>query len=491
MTEMSEIVNLEPKCVWKKFDDICSIPHPSKKEGRMSQYIIDFGKKLGLETISDEYGNILIRKPATKGHEDVPSILFQSHIDMVCEKNSDVKFDFDNQPIEPYIDGEWVKAKGTTLGADDGIGVAYQMALLEDNTLQHGPIECLFTVDEEVGLLGAHVLRKDWITSKYLVNLDSEEQGEFCIGCAGGIGTFAEYKCEMEDASSDLFFMNVKVGGLIGGHSGADIDKNRGNAIKILAELLRTVKANVEVMYIADIDGGNLHNAIPREARATIAVKTKDKEKVRVQINLLDNLVQQMCSDEEKAVVELESADKQDKVISLQDTENILSALSLCPHGVEGMSEDMPGLVETSTNLASIKKQGEGVYLIETSQRSSDEEKKEKIRMKVMMSFVVSGSKNIYCDEGYPGWKPNINSRIKDIAVETYKQLFGVEPKVGAIHAGLECGLFINKYPNLDMISVGPTIIGNHSPAERVKIDTVEMTWKHVLKIIEEVMRVH
>lgn len=481
---MSEISNLNPKAVWQYFDEICAIPHPSHKEAKLSKHLQEFGKKLGLETLVDEYGNVMIRKPASAGCEKCESLLFQSHIDMVCEKNSDVAFDFDNDGIQPYIDGEWVKAKGTTLGADDGIGVAYQMAILADNSFKHGPIECLFTVDEEVGLLGAHVLKEDWIKSSMLVNLDSEDQGEFCIGCAGGVNTVAKYKQNLQKPAKDYLFMTLKVSGLVGGHSGVDIDKKRGNAIKILAELINRISAEGDVV-IASIDGGNLHNAIPREASATIGVEFKIKETARVITNMYIAEKQSELVGE-TLDIDLSTTDKVDSVFASATSKSLIKALLACPHGVKKMSEDIPGLVETSTNLASVKMIGDEI-VIETSQRSSVTEEKEIIRKSVYDAFASNGASSVESDEGYPGWKPNVNSKIKNIAVDTYEKLFNVTPNVGAIHAGLECGLIIEKYPNLDMISVGPTIIGNHSPAEKVEISTVEMTWKHVLAIIDAI----
>lgn len=481
---MSEISNLNPKAVWQYFDEICAIPHPSHKEAKLSKHLQEFGKKLGLETLVDEYGNVMIRKPASAGCEKCESLLFQSHIDMVCEKNSDVAFDFDNDGIQPYIDGEWVKAKGTTLGADDGIGVAYQMAILADNSFKHGPIECLFTVDEEVGLLGAHVLKENWIKSSMLVNLDSEDQGEFCIGCAGGVNTVAKYKQNLQKPAKDYLFMTLKVSGLVGGHSGVDIDKKRGNAIKILAELINRISAEGDVV-IASIDGGNLHNAIPREASATIGVEFKIKETARVITNMYIAEKQSELVGE-TLDIDLSTTDKVDSVFASATSKSLIKALLACPHGVKKMSEDIPGLVETSTNLASVKMIGDEI-VIETSQRSSVTEEKEIIRKLVYDAFASNGASSVESDEGYPGWKPNVNSKIKNIAVDTYEKLFNVTPNVGAIHAGLECGLIIEKYPNLDMISVGPTIIGNHSPAEKVEISTVEMTWKHVLAIIEAI----
>lgn len=481
---MSEISNLNPKAVWQYFDEICAIPHPSHKEAKLSKHLQEFGKKLGLETLVDEYGNVMIRKPASAGCEKCESLLFQSHIDMVCEKNSDVAFDFDNDGIQPYIDGEWVKAKGTTLGADDGIGVAYQMAILADNSMKHGPIECLFTVDEEVGLLGAHVLKEDWIKSTMLVNLDSEDQGEFCIGCAGGVNTVAKYNQNLQKPEKDYLFMTIKVSGLVGGHSGVDIDKKRGNAIKILAELINRISAEGDVV-IASIDGGNLHNAIPREAVATIGVEYKIKETARVITNMYIAEKQSELVGE-TLDIDLSTTDKVDSVFAQATSKSLIKALLVCPHGVKKMSEDIPGLVETSTNLASVKMIGDEI-VIETSQRSSVTEEKEIIRKSVYDAFASNGASSVESDEGYPGWKPNVNSKIKNIAVDTYEKLFNVTPNVGAIHAGLECGLIIEKYPNLDMISVGPTIIGNHSPAEKVEISTVVMTWKHVLAIIDVV----
>lgn len=479
------IRKLEPTIVWKYFYEISQIPRASKKEEKICAYLMDFAKEHNLDAKQDKAGNVLITKPATKGKENVPTIILQSHVDMVCEKNSDVEHDFDNDPIETIIDGDWVKANGTTLGADNGIGVAAQLAVLASDDLSHGKIEALFTVDEETGLTGANSLEREFFTGDILLNLDTEEEGEIYIGCAGGKGTKAYFKYAEKQAPKNYFWFKVQVKGLRGGHSGGDIHKGLGNANKILNRYLYSLLDERYKMRLAEIGGGNLHNAIPREAYAVVGVKQKYKEDVRVKLNLFLAEVQNEYKNIEPNLdIHLETVVAPVEVIKRGTMKNIIRALYACPHGVISMSQDIEGLVETSTNLASIKMQEGNLIEITTSQRSSVESSKEDIVNMVSAVFKLAGAKVVNSD-GYPGWQPNTNSNILKHAKEEYFKLFNVEPKIKAIHAGLECGLFLEKYPNLDMISIGPDVIDVHSPDEKMKISSVPKFWNYLIKILE------
>lgn len=447
----------------------------------MVEYLKSFAQSRGLECSEDSVHNVLIRKSATKGREHDEPIILQSHIDMVCENNNGVKHDFEKDPIEVYVDGSWVMAKETTLGADDGIGVAAQLAILNSSSVSHPALECLFTVEEETGLTGAINLKAGWLKGNRLVNLDSEDDGVFCIGCAGGIGTVAEFEFKEEKVENGLFFFNLAVNGLKGGHSGEDIEKERGNSIKILSRFLYRLSQEMNVR-LANIFGGNLHNAIPREASALVGVDFDKKERVRVLLNTFVAEIEDELPSETDFKMELESAEPAPSIIDADTTQRLIRALCACPHGVIAMSRDIEGLVETSTNLASIKTEGRKI-VVGTSQRSSVESKKHEIKERVSCVFLLSGAK-VTIGDGYPGWKPNLNSKIKDEVVDAYERLFGVKPVVQAIHAGLECGLILEKYPNMDMISIGPTIVGNHSPAEKMSIPTVEKFWKHLVEIL-------
>jgi len=474
---MNNILTLTPSRVFYYFNEICKIPHPSKKEEKIIAWLLKTGNALGLETKRDKIGNVLISKPATKGKENVTPVIFQSHVDMVCEKNSDTVFDFDKDAIQPYIDGEWLKAKGTTLGADDGMGVAIQLALLEDKTIAHGPIECLFTVDEETGLTGAFNLEAGFMNGKMLLNLDSEDEGEFFIGCAGGKDTQAILEIEWEDKMpKDVIAYNIYVKGLQGGHSGDDINKGRGNAVKLLNRILWNAYQDFD-LYIADIDAGNLRNAIAREGRAHIIIPKNCKEKFENYLKEMDKTYKEELRITDPGVtVAFEEAKMPKKILNELLQIDLMNALYVCPHGVLAMSQDIPNFVETSTNLASIKFK-EGKIYISTSQRSSLESKKQDAVDMVSASFFTIGADEVNSGDGYPGWTPNPNSEALKMLVEAYKNLFKKEPEVKAIHAGLECGLFSEKYPGLDMVSYGPTLRGVHSPDEKLKIDTVQQVW--------------
>ncbi|MBR6043146.1 MAG: aminoacyl-histidine dipeptidase [Paludibacteraceae bacterium] len=480
----NEIEQLQPQGLWHYFAEICKVPRPSKHEEKIREYLISFGKSHNLETINAN-GNVLIRKAASKGYEDAPSLLLQAHMDMVCEKNADVDHDFTKDPIVPYIDGDWVKAKGTTLGADDGMGVAAMMAVLADDSIEHGPLECLFTFDEETGLSGAKEMPDGILASKYLVNLDSEDDGEFCIGCAGGVDTTVTFTFQPQPVPAGVMFFKVTLNGLQGGHSGTDINQNRGNAVQLLARFVNTLSAAVPVS-LAAFNGGNLRNAIAREASVVVGIPVAKKEQIRVLANLFLADLQGEYPNEPGLKLSVDSLveDAPSSVIDSVTAQNLVAALVACPHGVMGMSQDLEGLVETSTNLASVKMNADNTILVTTSQRSSVASRKEEVKNKVAAVFRLAGAAVSHGD-GYPGWKPNVKSAIKDILVESYSTLFGQTPTVGAIHAGLECGLFLEKYPDLDMISCGPTLRGVHSPAEKVEIKTVEKFWLLLLDVLK------
>ncbi len=477
--------DLRPAVVFHYFDEVCQVPRPSKKEEKIRAYLLDFAKKHNLEAKTDEAGNVLIKKAASAGMENLKTVILQSHIDMVCEKNKDTEHNFETDPIQTYIDGEWLRAKGTTLGADNGIGVATELAVLASDDIKHGPIECLFTVDEETGLTGAFALKEGFMNGDILLNLDSEDDGELFIGCAGGANTTAIYPFPTEKAPQGWFFFRVSVKGLTGGHSGDDINKNRANANKLLNRFLVQTMQKYG-MRLADIEGGNLHNAIPREAHALCAVPMEYKEAVRVDLNIfISEIENEYSATEPNLSMDLESEAPVEYVMEQKAMERFLLSIYAVHHGVYAMSQDIPGLVETSSNLASIKV-CDGTIKVVTSQRSSILSSRKDMSQMVSAAFILGGA-TVTTGEGYPGWKPNPSSEILKIAVESYKKLFGVEPKVKAIHAGLECGLFLQKYPSLDMVSFGPTLRGVHSPDERMLIPTVEKFWNHLLDILAHI----
>jgi len=481
------IKDLQPSAIWGYFYDITQIPRPSKKEEKIRAYLLEFANAHNLDAKEDKAGNILITKPAAPGKEDLPTVILQSHVDMVCEKNSDIEHDFDNDPIETIIDGDWVKANGTTLGADNGIGVAAQLAILASDDIAHGKIEAFFTVDEETGLTGANALEKDFLTGNFLINLDTEEEGEIYIGCAGGKSTKAYFSYKEKDAPKKYFWFKIMVKGLHDGHSGSDIDKGFGNANKILARFLHSISRKKYNMLLSNIGGGNLHNAIAREAYAVIGVKEKYKEEIRVKLNtFLADVQNELKHTEPNFDIQMESVQIPSKVINKGAAERLILALNACPHGVIGMSNDIPGLVETSTNLASVKMLQHHQIEVGTSQRSSVESQKKYIVNMVSAVFELAGAKVTH-NEGYPGWEPNPDSYLLKIAQREYKTLYGKDPEVKAIHAGLECGLFLEKYPNLDMISIGPDMTDVHSPDEKMKISSVAKFWDYLVKILENV----
>lgn len=477
--------DLQPAVVFHYFEEVCQVPRPSKKEEKIRAYLLEFAKKHGLAAKTDEAGNVLIEKPASAGKENLKTVVLQSHMDMVCEKNKDTEHNFETDPIQTYVDGEWLRAKGTTLGADNGIGIATQLAVLASEDIEHGPIQCLFTVDEETGLTGAFALKEGFMNGDILINLDSEDEGELFIGCAGGAGTTAQFPCPMTAAPEGYFFFRVAVKGLTGGHSGDDINKNRANANKLLNRFLVQLMEKYD-LRLCEIDGGNLHNAIPREAHAVCVVPMKDKESVRVDLNVyLSEVENEFAVTEPNLVMELESESPRAEVMEQEAMKKFLLSLYAVHNGVYAMSQDIPGLVETSSNLASVK-QRDGKIVVVTSQRSSILSSRKDMSQMVAAAFLLGGAE-VTTGDGYPGWKPNPNSEVLQIAVESYKRLFATEPKIKAIHAGLECGLFLEKYPSLDMVSFGPTLRGVHSPDERMLIPTVDKFWRHLLDVLAHI----
>lgn len=480
-----KIEELKPNIVWKYFADICSIPRASGKEQKVVEYLLAFAKEHNLEAKQDEVGNVVICKKATEGRESAVSIALQSHTDMVCEKNSDVKHNFDTDPIIPYIDGDWVKATGTTLGADDGIGVALSLAILASEDIKHGEIECLFTVDEETGLKGAQNLKPNFIKSKMLINLDSEEEGEIYIGCAGGIDTTAKLKYSKINVPSNYISFKIKCFGLNGGHSGGDIHLGFGNANKILNRLIWNLNNKFDIL-LNSLNIGDKRNAIAREGEAIISILPQNEKEIIDFIDKYKNIIRkEFAIKEQNLDINIQKIEKQNFAIDKITAKNLLNALYSVQHGVIAMSKEIDNLVETSTNLAAVKT-FEKEIVITTSQRSATDTAKINIANSVECAFLLAGCE-IEHSTGYPGWKPNTNSILLKTAKNVYVDLFGEEPKILAIHAGLECGLFLEKYPFLDMISIGPTVHKVHSPDEMLNIKSTENFWILIKNILEKV----
>lgn len=481
---------LQPTLLWNYFYELTQIPRPSKKEEKVIAYLEQFANQHILNFKKDNAGNVLISKTASTGYENRPTVAMQAHIDMVCEKNNDVVFNFDTDPIQTYIDGDFIRAKGTTLGGDNGIGMAMMLAVLASIDLQHPALECLFTVDEETGLTGAFALENNFLTANRLINLDSEDDGIAYIGCAGGIDTTAKFAFKTEAAPEGYFVFKVSVKGLKGGHSGDDINKGLGNANKILTRYLWQINKTTD-LRISTIDGGNLRNALAREASALVLVPYAQKEMVRVMLNhLIADVEREIGAIETNLKITLESDLMPSFVIPKDTSDALLYALYACPHGVIGMSSDMPGLVETSTNLASIKitnntnNTNNKIITVTTSQRSSVESLKYDIANQVQSVFTLAGAFATHGD-GYPGWKPNLNSELLNLTQKAYKNLFNADCEIKAIHAGLECGLFLSKNPGLDMISIGPQMYGVHSPDERLSISSTQKCWEWLIQILK------
>jgi dipeptidase D len=480
------IEGLKPELVWKYFAAISRIPRGSKNEAAIAQYVLDIAKDLGLPAKSDSFGNVAVRKPASPGREQAKPVALQGHLDMVCEKNKDKVHDFLKDPIELVRTGNVMMANGTTLGADNGIAVATNLAIMEDRSLEHGPLEFLFTVDEETGLTGASNLASDMLESRILLNLDSEEEGEIYIGCAGGKDTIGTWTVRFEQAPANLKAAQIKVGGLKGGHSGLEIDKGRGNAIKIMNRALQSLASSGA--RLSAIEGGNKHNAIPRECEAVVLMAPRKFRKARKLVDELCATVRaELGSVEPDLHVSFSALEESAvcKVLRRPDQRKILQTIAALPHGVIKMSAAISWLVETSTNLAIIKTTEDAVKIV-TSQRSSIASEITDIVNSVSCLFALGGA-SVENTDGYPGWKPNMDSPILKTAKAAYQSLFGKEPEVKAVHAGLECGVIGERIPGMDMISFGPTLEAVHSPDEKIYIDTVEKFWAFLLKVLKSV----
>ena len=479
-------VELKPARVFEQFAKINQIPRPSKHEEQMIAYLQKFAEERGLAVKVDKTGNVLISKPATKGMEKVPTVVLQSHMDMVCDKLVDVDFDFHKDTIQTYVDGEWLHAKGTTLGADDGIGVAYELALLDSDDIEHGPIECLFTRDEETGLTGAFGLEAGFMTGKYLINLDSEDEGQIFVSCAGGNSTTATFRFDREQAPEGCFFMEASLKGLVGGHSGDDINKKRANAIKLLARFLYAEQAKMD-LRLSRWNSGKMHNAIPRDGKVLFAVPSDRKEEVKADWNIFSAAVEDEFHVTDTAMVwHLESAAAA-PVLPKQVSHNVILALQAVDNGplVNCQDEALAYMVETSSNVASVQTE-EHTLTVVSSQRSNVMSNLTNMTHTVRACFELAGAE-VVVDDSYPAWKMNPKSELVNVAVEQYRKLFGKEPQVLGIHAGLECGLFSEKYPDLDMISFGPTLRYVHTPDECLLIPTVQMVWDHLLAVLKNI----
>jgi dipeptidase D len=479
------IEGLEPALVWKHFAALSRIPRCSKHEAAAARFVLDTAARLGLAAKQDRSGNVIVRKPAAKGREQAPSVCLQGHLDMVCEKNADIKHDFSKDPIELVRTGNFLMANGTTLGADNGIAVATNLAIMEDKSLDHGPLELLFTIDEETGLTGAHNLEPGFVESRTLINLDSEEEGALYVGCAGGKDTTDTWEVETEPAPAGGKGLEVAVAGLKGGHSGMEIDKGRGNALKILNRVLIALEA--AGARLVRIDGGNKRNAIPREATAVVVVPAAKVQAATEIVSAWHDTARGELGTVEPDLRITAAATKgrAGSVLKRKYQKAITRAISALPHGVIKMSADIPGLVETSTNVAVITSKGKKVELA-TSQRSSVASEIQEIAQTVLTIFELAGA-DVHQGDGYPGWKPNMESAILRTAQRTYEALTGRTPEVKAIHAGLECGIIGEKYPGIDMVSFGPTLEGVHSPDEKIHLDTVPKFYGYLLAILKNI----
>ena len=478
------IKDLQPKAVWENFYGLTRIPRPSKHEAKVQEYLLEWGKKNGVDVKRDDTGNIIFSAPATKGFEDRKGIIMQAHMDMVPQKTADTKHDFLKDPIETEIKGEWVGAKGTTLGADNGIGVAIALSVLQDKTLKHGPLEALITYDEETGMTGANALKPGVLKGDILLNLDSEEEGELCTGCAGGIDGIADFAYRTYKTPDGFTGYKVTVKGMKGGHSGMDIALCRANANKVLCRILIALIKQYGVKVVS-ITGGSLRNAIPFEAEACILVPSAETRKVKA---LAERIFEEIkfeyqYSDPDMLMLYDKTPKPAARYIGPKTVLAAVKAILACPHGVKRMSDTLPGLPETSTNMAMIRTE-KGHLKVYSLTRSSIDSAKMSYADSIRYVFELAGAK-VDIGEGYPGWKMNPNSEILHIAVEQYKKLFKKDPIVRGIHAGLECGLFSEKFPGMDMISMGPTLRGVHSPDEKLLIPTVQMVWDHLLAILE------
>lgn len=483
----NEVAHLEPNHLWKRFYEITQVPRPSKKEEKIRAYLRKLLTNLKIKFKEDKIGNILAYVPATAGYEKAQTIILQGHVDMVCEKNREVKHDFENDPLKVSVKDGWVVADGTTLGSDNGIGIAAALAIATDKDAEHGPLEILMTVDEETGLTGATNLEPGFITGKILLNLDSEEDGSFYIGCAGGIDTVATFSIETENVNASWTTYKLVVDGLKGGHSGLDIIHGRGNAIKILG---RTLKMLGDFDFrVVRLEGGSLRNAIPRDAEAVLVMNDSLYENAGKAVkNLYKKILKEYKSVDNELKISLEKSDaKPNKVYTKKFTERIIDSILALPNGVISMNHDIPGLVETSTNLATIRS-NESKLRIGTSQRSSSLSQKEYISDSIASVFKLANAE-ITVGDGYPGWEPNLESKLLKISKDVYYKLIGKQPDIKAIHAGLECGILETKNPGMEMISFGPTIQNAHSPTERVNIETVDKFYQLLKCLVKELSK--
>ena len=481
------IKDLNPTLIWTIFDQITKVPRPSKKEEKIREYLVNFAKEHGIEYKTDAIGNVAMFRPATKGYENAPRVILQGHMDMVCVANDGVEHDFDNDPIKTVIDGEWVRAEGTTLGADNGIGVAAGLAVMIDKDLVTGPVQALFTVDEETSMGGANNLGEGMIEGDILLNLDSEEDGEICMGCAGGVGTQATFEFTPTPAPADLKYIDILFKDFQGGHSGTDIDAERANVNKLIMRFIWNTMAKREVK-LAYIKTGDKHNAIPVKAEAIIGVKPEDVDATIAELEAFTAIVKNEYKHTEKDMKILSSiVDAPATVIDDCTTKRLVASVYTAPHGVYHMSKEIEGLVETSTNLATINIVDNKI-LVDTLQRSSVESRKNEMAEIVEAHFSLAGASITHSDP-YPGWAPNMESPILNVAIDVYNSLFGERPKTSALHAGLETGLFLINYPNLDMISFGPTLRGVHSPKEQMHIPAVAKFWTFLTSILETIAK--
>ncbi len=476
---------LQPAIVFEQFAKINKIPRPSKHEEKMIAFLKEFGESRNLETLVDETGNVLIRKGATPGYENKECIILQSHMDMVCDKLIDKEIDFMNDPIETYVDGEWMKARGTTLGADDGIGCAIELAILDSDDIEHGPIECLFTRDEETGLTGAAGLKSGFMTGSMLINLDSEDEGQIFVSCAGGRTTRATFRYDMEEAPEGMFFMQITMKGLFGGHSGDDINKKRANAIKLAARFLYSENEKYG-LRLHSWCSGKMHNAIPRDAVVVFCVPAKDKEQVRADWNVFAADVEDEFHVTEKNMEFILESHTPVNVMPKSTSDNIIRSLQAVDNGVLAMCQDkaVDWLVETSSNVASIQTNDHEAVVV-ASQRSNVMSNLTNMCNTVKATFQLAGAE-VVTGDGYPAWKMRADSKLTKMTVDTYRELFHKDPIVLGIHAGLECGLFSERYPDLDMVSFGPTLRHVHTPEEMLHIPTVQMVWDHLLAILKK-----
>jgi dipeptidase D len=482
------IKGLKPEPVWRYLYELNQIPRGSKNEAAAQKWLLSVAEKLGMDHEQDKAGNVLIRKPATAGRENAPVVVLQGHTDMVCEKNSDTVHDFEKDPIRMIRDGEWITADGTTLGADNGIGVAAALAILEDQNVVHGPLELLFTVDEETGLTGANALKPGFLKGQVMLNMDSEEDGTLYVGCAGGVDTIIRFDASRGDTPAGMSAAELKVSGLKGGHSGLDIHEGRGNALKLMTRFLRSPAAASLGLKLISWSGGNLRNAIPRESVTTVLVPQGKEADLARAVAEQEKVYKEELGDLETALSFAAGTGVAAKGLPAPLTDDAADRLTgmiqVLPHGVISMSRAIPGLVETSTNVASIKEDGD-TFTISTSQRSSAKSQRMHVSDLVLDGARLAGADATQGD-GYPGWNPNMDSKVLKLLSETHEELFGSKPKIKAIHAGLECGIIGEKFPGMDMISFGPTITGAHSPDERIKISTVNKFWKLACGVLDK-----